>query len=114
MPHSPRPNASVRALDERTCRLICPIAAAMVGVCLTGIGLLHVATVVRQQGTIADDLLSVDAVLFLVAMLASYFALRVQSHIRLHGLERIADGAFIAAMLLLTLACFVITYALSH
>lgn len=114
MPDSPRRNASIRALDEQTCRLICPIAAAMVGVCLTGIGLLHVATVVRPQSTIADDLLSLDAALFLVAMLASYFALRVQSRIRLHGLERIADGAFIAAMLLLTLACFVITYALSH
>jgi len=110
-PHS---SASIRALDERTCRLICPIAAAMVGVCLTGIGLLHVATAMRRQGTIADDLLSLDALLFLVAMLASYFALRVQAHTRLHWLEGIADRTFIAAMLLLTLACFVITYAISH
>ncbi|NIJ21526.1 putative membrane protein [Sphingomonas naasensis] len=102
------------ALDERTCRLICPIAAAMVGVCLTAIGILRVATAVRRQDTIADDLLSIDALLFLVAMLASYFALRVQSHVRLHWLERIADRSFIAAMLLLTLACFVITYALSR
>ena len=30
--------ASSTELDERTCRLICPIAAAMVGVCLTGTG----------------------------------------------------------------------------
>lgn len=114
MHDSPFPKTRARALDERTCRLICPIAAAMVGVCLTGIGLLRVATVVRRQGTIADDLLSLDALLFLVAMLASYFALRVQSRTRLHGLERVADRFFIAAMLLLTLACFVITYALSH
>ena len=114
MNDSPAPNASRHVLDERTCRLICPIAAAMVGVCLTGISLLRVATAVRNQGTIADDLLSLDAVLFLAATLASYFALRVQSHARLHWLERIADGTFIVAMLLLTLACFVITYALSH
>ena len=100
-------------LDERTCRLICPIAAAMVGVCLTGIGLLRIAVVTRGRGTIADDLLSVDAVLFLMATLTSYFALRAQSQARLHWLERIADSAFILAMLLQTLACFVITYALS-
>lgn len=99
-------------LDARTCRLICPIAAGMVGVCLTGIGLLHVAASVRHDATIADDLLAIDALLFLLATLTSYFALRVQSSTRLHGLERVADAAFILAMSLLTVACFVITYSL--
>ncbi|UVO50700.1 hypothetical protein M0208_09275 [Sphingomonas sp. SUN019] len=116
-PHggSPDGQAARKAalLDERTCRLICPIAAAMVGVCLTGIGLLHVATAMHGHQTIADDLLSTDALIFLIATLGSYFALRVQSVTRLHWLERVADGAFIAAMLLLTAACFIITYALS-
>lgn len=99
-------------LDERTCRLICPIAAAMVGVCLTGISLLHVARSLHQRETVADDLLSIDALLFLLTTLTSYFALRVQSHARLHWLERVADGAFIVAMLMLTVACFVITYTI--
>lgn len=99
-------------LDEGTCRLICPIASAMVGVCMTGIGLLRVAMVVRGGETIADDLLSADALAFLLATLTSYFALRVQSASRLHWLERIADGSFITAMLMLTMACFVITYSL--
>ena len=103
----------VTLLDERICRLICPIASAMVGVCLTGIGILHVSVTMRGHGTVADDLLSADAVLFLIATLTSYFALRVQSHTRLHSLERVADIAFIAAMLLLTADCLVITYALS-
>lgn len=100
-------------LDERTCRLICPVAAAMVGVCLTGIGLLHVTITFRSRQTIADDLLSIDALIFLIATLSSYFALRVQGTARLHWLERIADKTFIAAMLLLTAACFIITYSLS-
>ncbi len=102
------------ALDERTCRLICPIAAGMVGVCLTGIGLLHVTVTFRARQTIADDLLSVDALIFLIATLSSYFALRVQGTARLHWLERIADKTFIAAMLLLTAACFIITYSLNR
>ena len=102
------------ALDERTCRMICPIASAMVGVCLTGIGLLHVTITLRARQTVADDLLSVDALLFLIATLSSYFALRVQGTARLHWLERVADATFIIAMLLLTAACFIITYALNR
>lgn len=115
LPHSAPSKAKASAvLDERTCRMICPIAATMVGVCLTGIGLLHVAISVRGRSTIADDLLSADSVLFLLATLTSYFALRAQSRTRLHWLERVADAAFILAMLLLTIACFVITYAIGR
>ena len=98
-------------LDERMCRLICPIAAAMVGVCLTGIGILQVTVSVARRTTFADDLLSLDALLFLTAMLSSYFALRLNSSRRLHRLEQIADASFIAGMVLMTMACFVITYA---
>lgn len=110
------PNRRARrlSLDERTCRMICPVAAAMVGVCLTGIGLLHVTITLRARQTIADDLLSVDALTFLIATLSSYFALRVQGVRRLHWLEQIADATFITAMLLLTAACFLITYSLNR
>lgn len=98
-------------LDERTCRLICPIAAAMIGVCLTGIGILQVTISVARRTTLADDLLSLDALFFLTAMLSSYFALRLNSSQRLHRLEQLADASFIAGMVLMTIACFVITYA---
>ncbi|MET1024533.1 MAG: hypothetical protein ABWX87_09525 [Pseudoxanthomonas sp.] len=103
--------ANVRQLDEKICKLICPISAAMVGVCLTGVGLLHVALAVNQKATLADDLLSWDAVIFLIATLVSYFALRTNA--RNHRLEQIADVAFIAAMVLLTAACLFITYSIN-
>ena len=99
-------------IDERTCRLICPIAAGMVGVCLTGISLLRVANSMSHANTWADDLLAADAMLFLVATLSAYFALRVRTEARLHGLERVADATFIAGLVLLTAACFLITYAM--
>lgn len=101
-----------RALDESVCRLICPIASAMVGVCMTGIGVLRVGNSVHGDSTWADDLLSINAVTFLLATLSSYFALRVHSIRRLHWLEHIADATFILSMVLLTIACFVITYSL--
>lgn len=108
----PRPKSRA-TLDADTCRLICPIAAGMIGVCLTGIGLLQVVVSVSRRATLADDLLSLDALLFLIALLSSYFALRLNSAQRLQRLERIADAAFISAMVLMSIACFVITYAIS-
>lgn len=96
--------------------MICPIAAAMVGVCLTGIGLLHVGIAWGRRASFADDLLAIDSLLFLVATLASYLSLRSpapRQHATLHRMEQVADATFILAMLLLTAACFVITYAVS-
>ena len=58
-------------------------------------------------------MLAFDSLVFLVATLASYLSLRRLDHRRLHHMERVADAAFILAMLLLTVACFVVTYALS-
>lgn len=109
-----RRDAGGADLDERTCRMICPIAAAMVGVCLTAIGILRVVIAVGRTSTIADDMLAYDAILFLIAMLTSYFALRVGNARRLHVMERVADVTFIAGMSLMTAACVVITYAMNR
>ncbi|HEY4090722.1 MAG TPA: hypothetical protein VGN46_04345 [Luteibacter sp.] len=97
-------------LAEGTSRMVCSISAGMVGACMTGIGLLRVSIAVSKSQTIADDLLAVDAVLFLIATLCAYFSLRVDSEARLHHLERTADVFFILAMVLLTAVCFIITY----
>ncbi|MDQ0252023.1 putative membrane protein YqjE [Sphingomonas kyeonggiensis] len=109
----PQEHHSAYTLDERACRMICPIAAAMVGVCLTAIGILRVVIAVRKANTLADDMLALDAVLFLIATLTSYFAIRHGPAKRLHELERMADVTFIAAMSLMTVAALVMTYALA-
>lgn len=109
----PQERQSQYTLDERACRMICPIAAAMVGVCLTAIGILRVVIAVRKANTLADDMLALDSVLFLIATLTSYFAIRHGPAKRLHELERIADVTFIAAMSLMTVAALVMTYALA-
>jgi hypothetical protein len=109
----PQAHHSQHELDERACRMICPIAAAMVGVCLTAIGILRVVIAMRRANTLADDMLALDAVLFLIATLTSYFALRNGPSKRLHALERVADFTFIVAMSLMTLVALVLTYALA-
>lgn len=110
-PPPERPSQSM--LDERACRMICPIAAAMVGVCLTAIGILRVVIAMRRANTLADDLLALDSVLFLIATLTSYFALRTGPAKRLHQLEQVADVTFITAMSLMTVVALVLTYALA-
>lgn len=109
----PQERHSQVTLDERACRMICPIAAAMVGVCLTAIGILRVVIAMRRANTFADDMLALDSVLFLIATLTSYFALRNGPGKRLHALERVADVTFISAMSLMTLVALVLTYALA-
>ena len=89
------------------------VSAGMVGVCLTVIGLIRVVITLRQVSTIADDLLAFDALLFLIASLLSYTAIRTRNSRRMHLVEKIADGVFITAMILMTIVCGVITYAIS-
>jgi hypothetical protein len=85
----------------------------MVGVCLTVIGLIRVVITLGKIDTIADDLLAGDALLFLVACLLSYWALRTRSLRRMHRVERLADSIFISAMILMAGICGLITYSIS-
>jgi cytochrome c oxidase assembly factor CtaG len=102
-----------RHLEEDICIHIFTVSSAMVGVCLTVIGLIRVVITLGQVDTIADDLLAGDAFLFLVACLLSYWGLRTRSVRRMHKVERLADGIFILAMILMTAVCALITYAIS-
>jgi uncharacterized membrane protein YqjE len=89
------------------------VSSAMVGVCLTVIGLIRVVITLGRADTLADDFLAGDAVLFLVSCLLSYWALRSRSVRRMHRLEKIADGIFILAMIGMVIICALITYTIS-
>ena len=100
-------------LEEDISIHIFTVSSAMVGVCLTVIGLIRVVITLGKADTVADDLLAVDAFLFLLASLLSYSALRTRSKRRMHRRERIADGIFILAMILMVIICAFITYAIT-
>lgn len=100
-------------LEEDISIHIFTVSAAMVGVCLTVIGLIRVVITLGKADTVADDLLAADAFLFLLSCLLSYSALRTRSRRRMHRRERIADGVFILAMILMAIICAFITYAIS-
>lgn len=89
------------------------VSSAMVGVCLTVIGLIRVVITLGRANTLADDLLAGDALLFLISCLLSYWALRSRSLRRMHRLEKIADGIFILAMIGMVIICALVTYTIS-
>jgi uncharacterized membrane protein YqjE len=100
-------------LEEDICIHIFTVSSAMVGVCLTVIGLIRVVITLGKADTLADDLLASDALLFLASCLLSYAALRARSFRRMHRIERAADVVFITAMVVMTSICGFITYAIS-
>jgi uncharacterized membrane protein len=100
-------------LEEDISIHIFTVSSAMVGVCLTVIGLIRVVITFGKADTVADDLLAVDAFLFLLSCLISYSALRTRSKRRMHRMEHIADGIFILAMILMVVICGFITYAIT-
>ena len=100
-------------LEEDISIHIFTVSSAMVGVCLTVIGLIRVVITFGKADTVADDLLAADAFLFLISCLLSYSALRTRSKGRMHRMERIADGIFILAMILMVTICGFITYAIA-
>src|SRR5215475_5023938 len=100
-------------LEEDICIHIFTVSAAMVGVCLTVIGLIRIVITLARTNTLADDLLAGDALLFLTSCILSYWALRTRKVRRMHKVERVADGIFLAALLLMTAICLFITYAVA-
>ena len=102
-----------RELEEDICIHIFTVSSAMVGVCLTVIGLVRVVITLGKADTLADDLLAGDALLFLVSCLLSYGALRSRGARRIYRVERVADGIFISAMIVMVAICAFLTYAIS-
>jgi len=100
-------------LEQDICIHIFTVSSAMVGVCLTVIGLIRVVITLGRADTLADDLLAGDALLFLISCLLSYWALRSRSVHRMHRLEKVADAIFIIAMIGMVIICALITYNIS-
>jgi len=110
-PDNPQPRTEYRTLEADLCIHIFTASAALVGVCLTVIGLIRIVVTTTKVGTVADDLLAGDATLFMLSCLLSYWALRSRNVRRMHRIEHIADGIFLVGLLLMTVVCAVITWA---
>jgi hypothetical protein len=87
-------------------------SAALVGVCLTVIGLVRIVIITSKVETLVDDFLAMDAIFFLLSCLLSYWALRTRGLSRKHRVERVADIVFLVGLFLMVVACSFIAYAI--
>jgi len=103
---------SKRQLEADISVHIFSVSAALVGVCLTVIGLIRIVISTSKVESFVDDFLAADAVIFLVSCLLSYWALRTRSLYRMHRVERTADVIFLLGLFLMVLVCSFVAYAI--
>src|SRR5213082_2822208 len=83
-------------LEQDICIHIFTVSSAMVGVCLTVIGLIRVVITLGTADTLADALLAADALLFLNSSVRCCKARRSRVLRGMHRFDGIAHGIVIA------------------
>jgi hypothetical protein len=88
------------------------VSAVMVGACLTVIGIVRIIIASKGTQTFADDLLALDALVFVAACLLAYVSIRTLGSRLSERIERMADYSFIAGLLLMFAVCLIIVYSI--
>ena len=99
--------------ENEICIHIFSVSAGMVGVCLTVIGIFRAISELKKFDTIGDNVLAIDALIFLGACVFAYFALRSVNIIRKRKMEKIADALFLIGLSLMAIVCIMIAYTLA-
>lgn len=86
------------------------VSAALVGVCLTVIGIFRAVGELKHFSTLGDNILAIDAMIFLGSCIFAYSALRSKTAKTKHRLEKIADALFIFGLSLMAIVCAIIAY----
>jgi hypothetical protein len=109
----PEPVSPARqAREDELCVHIFSASAALVGVCLTVIGLFRVVSRLQKIDSLADNFLAVDALGFLIACALSYLGIRSRNRERRRWVEVLADRVFLLSLGIMTLICALIAYEL--
>jgi len=86
------------------------VSAGLVGVCLTVIGIFRAIGELKNFSTLGDNILAIDAVVFLGSCIFAYSSLRSKSVEKKHKLERVADILFIFGLSLMAIVCAIVAY----
>jgi hypothetical protein len=87
-------------------------STALVGVCLTTIGLIVVIKNLSDFSTLCDALLAVDSLLFLFAALFSFISFRLQFRWRWRALLLAAEVALLCGLSFMVVVCAILAWAL--
>jgi hypothetical protein len=88
------------------------VSAGMVGVCLTAIGILRLVAAQTQAQTIGDDLLAVDAVVFVASAALAFWSFKTPRPATRRRLRLVVDALFLGGLAAMACICAIIAYAL--
>jgi len=88
------------------------VSAAMVGVCLTIIGLFSISQSLKKVETLGDEMVTFNAMLFLISCVLSYLSLKKRNRGLKGHLEKLADGFFISGLSFMVLICVLLVWKL--
>ena len=86
------------------------VSAAMVGVCLTAIGLTGILKSLNKLETLVDDLLAVGALVFMVVAVLSFLGLRTGLRQTWRGFAPTLDVAFCVGLAVVVVAAMLLTW----
>jgi hypothetical protein len=88
------------------------VSAAMVGVCLTAIGILRVVAAQTQVQTLGDDLLALDALLFVSCCALAFWSFKTFDKRLRQRLRWVVDILFLVGLFNMAGICAVIAYSI--
>ena len=86
------------------------VSAALVGVCLTAVGLINVIEAIKNWEGWIDDILAVGSLLFSIVTLLSFLGIRTRIRHRWPHYIILLDIIFCLGMLTMVLSSFLLTY----
>jgi hypothetical protein len=101
-------NNFIEKQEENISIHIFSVSAAMIGVCITVIGILHIRAALKKIEPVGDGIMAVDAIIFLLSCFISFIAMRTQDKKKRLFLERISDAVFLSGLSLMVLICVLI------
>jgi hypothetical protein len=86
------------------------VSAALVGVCLTAVGLINVIEAIQKWEGWIDDILAVGSLLFSIVTLLSFLGIRTKVRYRWPRYVLILDVIFCLGMLTMVVSSILLTY----
>ena len=113
-PHPPamNPESSSEQREHDLTMHVFAVSAAMVGVCLTAIGILRLVAAQTQAQTVGDELLAIDAVLFVVCTSLAFWSFKTHRPTARRRLRVVVDALFLLGLAGMASICALIAYAL--
>lgn len=86
------------------------VSGNLAGLCIAAVALFRTIGKSIISETLADDLLALSALLFLICIYAIFFALRTKSEQLAQTLEKVADALFLIAISGMVASGFIMVY----